>query len=262
MTTALQPASPLFTYKERSIDSPFVDVVWQSQDADDGFYLAAANTSWNLIFTTHQGMTKGFLRAPTSQATPVAYAKGSQNIGVRFRAGSILPGMRAADMIDTQTALAVSRRSFNLLGEQWELPNFENIESFLAKLARRNVLTNDNLVTAVLSGRRPPAADRTVQRHFLHTTGLTPRYIRTIQRANKAVVLLQSGMGILEVATTLGYADQAHMTRQVKHVSGCTPGEIVKKVQACRLRSIQGYGVCAQMKVQNFKGAFYGDKTI
>ncbi|MGH7158058.1 MAG: helix-turn-helix domain-containing protein [Candidatus Saccharimonadales bacterium] len=254
-----------FIYQEQPANSSFAEAIWKTEDTADGMYLAAADGSWDLIFTTSpEGETTVLASGPSSRASPVPYRQGNRNFGIRFRPGAFMPHLPAAQMRDVTTALPQrSKHSFWFQGEEWQLPTFENAGEYLAKLARRQLVAHDNIVTAVLGGLRPPVSDRTVQRRFLHATGLTPTYISNINRANQAVALLQRGTTISDVVTELGYADQAHMTRRVKHVSGRTPGEIIKKVEECRLRSIPNYGVCAQMKVQNIKGETnYGGKTV
>lgn len=253
-----------FVYEERLSDSPFVEAVWRTEDTADGLYLAAADGAWDLIFTERDGEHRILLSGPSSRATPVPYRAGNRNFGVRFRPGVFMPALTAMKMVDVTDKLPQkTKQRFWLQGESWQLPTFDNVDAFLAKLARLNLLATDTIVAAVLAGHRPPVTERSVQRHFMRTIGLTPRYMHNIQRANRAVELLQQGHAIATVAAELGYADQAHMTRQVKHASGRTPGEIVRVVESCRLRSIPGYGPCAQMKVQNYKqGVDYGYKTF
>lgn len=252
-----------FTYEERQSASPFVEAVWRTEDTADGLYLAAADGAWDLIFTEREGKHRILLSGPSSRATPVSYQIGNRNFGVRFRPGVFMPSLAAMSMVDAINMLPQkTKQRFWLQGENWELPTFDNVDEFLAKLARLNLVATDTIVAAVLAGHRPPVTDRSIQRHFMNVVGLNPRFMRNIQRANRAVELLQQGQSIAEAATELGYADQAHMTRQVKHVSGRTPGEIIRAVEACRLRSIHAYGSCAQMKVQNFKGVMYDNQTI
>lgn len=243
-----------FVYEERPSASPFVEAVWRTEDSADGMYLAAADGAWDLLFTTEGDQTRVLVRGPASRATAVAYKKGNRNLGIRFKPGSFLPPLPAGSMLNAIHELPKrSTRSFWFLGENWELPTFDTADDYLAKLAHKNLLAKDAIVTAVLGGFRPAVSDRSIQRHFLHATGLSSRSMRNINRANRAVTLLQQGKAVLEVVCELGYADQAHLTRHVKQASGCTPGEIIKKMEVCRLRSIQGYGPCAEMRVQNYK---------
>jgi AraC-like DNA-binding protein len=252
-----------FVYEERPSESPFVEAIWRTEDTSDGTYLAAADGAWDLIFTEHGSEHRILLSGPSSRATPVPYQAGNRNFGIRFQPGVFMPALAAMHMVDVTDALPQkTKQRFWLQGESWQLPTFDNVDEFLAKLARLNLLATDTIVTAVLAGHRPPLCDRSIQRHFMHTIGLAPRYVQNIHRANRAVTALQQGSSIADVAVELGYADQAHLTRHVKRVSGRTPGQIVRAVEACRLRSIQGYGPCAQMKVQNFKGGSYDYQTL
>lgn len=252
-----------FAYQERPSNSPFAAAVWRTEDTADGLYLAAASDSWDLIFVTEGDETKVFLRGPSSRATPVPYKNGNRNLGIRLKSGSFMPGLSTTKMLDiTSTLPKRSKRSFWFQGQDWEIPTFDNADEYLAKMANSGLLASDGIVTAVLGDVRRSVSERTIQRHFLLATGLPRQYVQNIHRAHRAVSLLQQGETIIDVVAELGYADQAHMTHQVKHVSGCTPGEIVKKLAACRLRSIQGYGACAAMRVQNFKGASYHDTII
>jgi AraC-like DNA-binding protein len=77
----------------------------------------------------------------------------------------------------------------------------------------------------VLNGDPTSTSSRSVQRHVAQATGLTESRIRKIVRARTAVGMLQRGDSILDVTHALGYADQAHLTRDLKHLTGYTPGQ-------------------------------------
>jgi AraC-like DNA-binding protein len=79
------------------------------------------------------------------------------------------------------------------------------------------------LVNAALRGEAPAASARSVQRHVSHITGLTSNRIRQIVRAREAAERLRRGESILDVTHELGYADQAHLTRDLKRLTGYTP---------------------------------------
>ena len=87
-----------------------------------------------------------------------------------------------------------------------------------------SLLSDDPLVLAALRGDAPTASARSVQRHFSQVTGLTEKRIRQIVRARKAAELLQGGASILDVTHELGYADQAHLTRDLKRLTGLHAG--------------------------------------
>ena len=49
--------------------------------------------------------------------------------------------------------------------------------------------------------------------------------MRQIARAREAAARLRTGEAIADVAYELGYADQSHLTRDVKRLTGYTPAE-------------------------------------
>ncbi|MBV9230105.1 MAG: helix-turn-helix domain-containing protein, partial [Chloroflexi bacterium] len=57
---------------------------------------------------------------------------------------------------------------------------------------------------------------------------LTPKAIEQIERAQRAVTLLEQGVSLLDAAYQAGYADQAHMNRSFKRFIGQTPAQIVR----------------------------------
>ena len=67
-----------------------------------------------------------------------------------------------------------------------------------------------------------------MQRNFLKTTGLTYKHFTMIERAQEAAMLLRQGGVAAEIATVVGFSDQAHMTNSLKMILGRTPGEIAR----------------------------------
>ena len=117
-------------------------------------------------------------------------------------------------------------QSFWLRGSAWQFPNYENVDTFIARLVREGLLVTDPVVDAVLRGYSPGFSVRSVQYHFLHATGLTSRTIQRIARARQAYDLLEQGVSILDTVFTAGYADQSHLTRSLKHFFGQTPAQM------------------------------------
>jgi methylphosphotriester-DNA--protein-cysteine methyltransferase len=118
-----------------------------------------------------------------------------------------------------------------LFDSVWQLPDFNNVEAFVERMASEGLLVREPIVDAVLQDKLPDVSSRTVRRRFLYATGLTPTTIQQIERANRAAALLQSGVPILDTVYTLGYADQPHMTRSLKRFMGQTPAQIARVSQ-------------------------------
>ena len=166
------------------------------------------------------------LSGPSSTTTPVPYRAGNRNVGIRFVRGSFLTHVPATVMVDMTIALPMTPDgSFTLAGHDWPVPTYETVDDFVAGLERLELLSDDPLVMTRPARRRPTTSPRSVQRHFSQVTGLTEKRIRTIVRARTAAEMLQRGVPILDVTHELGYADQAHLTRDLKRLTGYTPGQ-------------------------------------
>ncbi|NMO17646.1 AraC family transcriptional regulator [Pyxidicoccus fallax] len=73
-------------------------------------------------------------------------------------------------------------------------------------------------------------SERTLHRDVLDEAGVPPKLLARVLRFQRAVSLLRSGTeeDLASVALACGYADQAHLSREVKELSGVTPSALVK----------------------------------
>ncbi|MEV1130275.1 helix-turn-helix transcriptional regulator [Agromyces sp. NPDC049794] len=216
-----------FLYEEKASSSRFVDVVWHTVDTSDGTYIAAADACWDMIFTIlAAGGSRVLLSGPSSRPTAVPYRTGNRSIGVRFTQGSYFTHIDPHSMCDRTIRLPIlTDGCFELAGRSWTMPDYDRIDVLLAAFDANGLLANDPVIAAELSGAEPGVSARSVQRHFERITGQSPRHVRQVTRARKAVARLRAGEAIAEVAYELGYADQSHLTREVKRLTGYTPAE-------------------------------------
>lgn len=215
-----------FLYEEKASASPYVDVIWHTLDQTDGTYLAAADACWDLVFTTTPTWSRVLLSGPSSRPTPVPYQAGNRNVGVRFRHGSYFTHVEPQSMCDRTVALPMpDAHSFELAGCTWPMPGYDAVDALIDALDAEGLLAHDPVIEATMRGVAAPVSPRSVQRHFTRITGLSPQHVRQISRAREAVARLRTGEPIAEVAYELGYADQSHLTRDVKRLTGYTPGQ-------------------------------------
>ena len=77
--------------------------------------------------------------------------------------------------------------------------------------------------------------ERSLQRLLRRRIGLSPKWLIQRRRLHEASERLRSGPGDLAgVAHDLGYADQAHFTRDFRRVTGMTPGVFARRFSGAR----------------------------
>jgi AraC-like DNA-binding protein len=143
-----------------------------------------------------------------------------------------MPHLPARNFLDAVVNLPeAATNSFWLNGSAWQFPDYENAETFVDRLVRDGLLVRELVVDSVLQDQPQALSSRSVQRRFLHATGLTHIAIRQIARARQAMTLLQRGVPILDTVHEAGYVDQPHMTKSLKHFIGQTPAQIARQGQ-------------------------------
>lgn len=216
-------------FEGRTSDSPYVEFIWRGRVLQDYRPVCPADVRWNLLFTRHNGKVQVSAEGATSQYVPKQNFGGAEFLVIKFKLGVYLPYLPAGELRDTDAILPdASTKTFWLNGFSWQLPDFENVETFVERLVREEVLVVDPVVQSVVQNQPVDVSSRTVRRHFLHTTGLTPKSIEQIERAQKASAMLEQGVSILDAVYEAGYADQPHMTRSLKRFIGQTPAEIAR----------------------------------
>jgi AraC-like DNA-binding protein len=75
-------------------------------------------------------------------------------------------------------------------------------------------------------------SERQLQRRFAELVGYGPKAFQRIARFQRAVRQLgRDGGGLARAATSAGYADQAHLTRESRRLAGLSPRELVSWIR-------------------------------
>ncbi len=189
--------------------------------------MCPADGRWNLCFTKTNDKVQVSVKGPISQAFPQTQVAGVEWLVIKFQLGVFLPDISARQYTDGSALLPdAACCSFWLHSDTWQLPDYENADTFVDWLVRDQALRVNPFVTGALQDSPPILADRTLRRHFLETTGLSQTHIRQIERARDAMILLQQDVPILDVVEQLHYADQPHLTRSMKRFMGYTPTQV------------------------------------
>lgn len=219
-----------FNFDNRDSDSPLVEYLWRTHSDYAGSFISTAENHWEMVVTTIEGKTTITIRGPETAATEADFPAEAEFFGIVFKHGTYMPNFPAVHLLDRndETLPPATGNKFWLHGATWEIPDFENADTFVARLVREELVVAEPVVPAVLNNQPLPMSTRTVQRRFRRATGLTYGTFAQIERARTAVNLLEKGLSIADAVYKAGYADQAHLTRSLKHFAGQTPGEILR----------------------------------
>jgi len=217
-------------FEDRASDSPFVEKVWRCHSERADAFLSIAACHFEMAVTRLRGKIFITLRGPETKATTIDCPAEGEWLGIRFKLGTFMPRFLPGSLRDQKdvTLPDATSRSFWLNGSAWQYPDFNNAETFIKRLLKAGLISRDSAVDAALQ-RQPPALSlRSIQRHFLRTTGITYATYRQIERARYATNLLREGVSILDAIHLAGYFDQAHLTRSLRYLVGQTPTKIIQ----------------------------------
>lgn len=220
-----------FVFDETSARAPYIETIWHTRSEHAGTFVSEASSHWELVFTTLEGRTKVSARGPETRASKADFPGDAEYLGITFRLGTFMPHLPLKTLLDRQdpTLPAASSSAFWLHGSAWELPTQETADVFTERLIRQGILVRDPLVEAALQGQTPDISLRALQQRFVQATGIPQKTTQQIARAQRAVLLLESGTSIADTALELGYFDQAHLTNALRRFVGRTPAQIAGK---------------------------------
>lgn len=218
-----------YTQRRRPVDSPYLDSITELRFTAAGATPMQPDGRWDIAFLKRGDEVQVLRTGLTTRTVVYEHAPGDETLVISFKPSVFMPLMPGEAMRDEGVLLEkFGRRGFWIGTDVREIPNFENADVFVEHLVRQEIVENNAVVASVLEGQPKAMSERTMQRHFLKTTGLTYKAFTQIERAQKAGSLLRIGQPAADVAFALGYADQAHMINSLRHIMGQTPGQIAK----------------------------------
>ena len=219
--------------EERRSDSPYVESVTRGWTVSDGSAIRAAEINWHMVFVKHSGGLHPLVVGPLTRSGMASWGEGAEILWIKFKLGVFMSRLPTRDLLDGEKALPdASGRRFWMNGAAREFPDYENVETFIARLVRKDDLVRDPVVSAALQDQLPEMSPRTVRHRFLRATGQTQNHIRQFERAQRAATLLRQGVPILDTIFEAGYFDQPHLTRSLKQFIGYTPAQLFQKGQS------------------------------
>ena len=218
--------------EKRFSDSPYVESVMRGLTLSEGMIIRPAEIHWHMVFVKHTGGTLALAVGPLTTSGIASWGEGGEILWIKFKLGVFMPHLPMKGRINAEQTLPdASRDRFWLKGAARQIPDFENVETFIERLIREDDLVHDPLVSAALQDAPVEVSPRTLRHRFLHATGQTQKHIRQYERAIKAASLLRHGISIPDTVFEAGYFDQPHLTRSLKHFLGYTPAQILRQSQ-------------------------------
>jgi AraC-like DNA-binding protein len=229
LVSAIELSDMGFAFHYQTSSSSLVETIWQTQSEHAGVFTSLATTQSEMVFTRHRGATTLVMRGPETKATIADCPEGAEFFGITFKLGVFIPDLPPTQLVDQHAILpAASNQSFWLADRTWAIPSFLEADDFIDRLVRQGLIRSEPVVDLILSNQLEASAltQRSLQRRFQQATGLSHRTVKHIERARKAMGLLETGIPIFDVIHDLGFVDQPHLTKTLKHLVGLTPGQI------------------------------------
>ncbi len=220
-------------HEQRLSDSPYVEAVTHGWTMSEGSTIRPAESNWHMVFVKEHSRTHSLVVGPLTTAGVASWGEGAEVLWVKFKLGVYMPHFPIRDFLDSEESLpGAASKSFWLKSAAWQFPDFENVDTFVNRLVRDEILVLDPIVDARSRDISLDIASRTMRHHFLRATGLTQSRIRQMKRAQQAARLLHQGVPILETVHEVGYFDQPHLNRALKEFVGHTPVQIAQSSQS------------------------------
>ncbi len=80
------------------------------------------------------------------------------------------------------------------------------------------------------AAQRTHLSERHLARRFIERVGVSPRTFARVRRLQRAALELQRGGKPAQAAVLVGYADQAHFTREANALAGATPATLSREL--------------------------------
>jgi AraC-like DNA-binding protein len=215
-----------------------VRAVWSSHE-HAGTHLVLPDGCIDLLYESTSGRL--FVVGTMTRALHFAARRPDSFVGVRFAPGGAVPflGDRADTLTDRMedADLVLGSWATSLRERLAGLTDARAIGAAMSAVlcTRRAAPVERRVAHAAACWRRDPslpveavASDLGVSRQhlrrlFVEHTGTSPKAFARMARLERAAALLASAESLAGIAAEAGYADQAHLCRELKAIVGLTP---------------------------------------
>ncbi|MFJ1992701.1 helix-turn-helix domain-containing protein [Streptomyces asiaticus] len=233
-------------YRERNALIGHGAVVW-TRTAGTGPQRVLPDGCTDLIWSEAGPGPDGELlvAGPDTRAHLAPGAPGTRAVGLRFAPGTgpAVLGVPAHELRDLRVPLAALWPGAEVRRLAERIATGQTAAGRLLEEAARGRLRTaeppDPVLAAILAGvsRGTGVAgiaaavglgERQLRRRSLTAFGYGPKTLGRVLRLNRALDLARTGLPFAEVAATAGYADQAHLARDVRALAGVPLGRLLR----------------------------------
>jgi AraC-like DNA-binding protein len=227
---------------------PFVECLWaagKNELRTDDDRRILPDGRMDLVWIRGVGV---LVAGPQSRFTVRSLPAPLVAVGVRFHPG-VAPGLLrlpAAELVDGHVPLAavdsrLDRRlepaldASRTLGGAFEAMNREllrhvdRLAELDAEVSEAATMLNDASASVADVSSRVYVSERQLRRRFAERVGYGPKTLQRVLRFQRLVAILgEPGADLARAAAAAGYADQAHLTRECRDLSGLTPAALAE----------------------------------
>lgn len=227
------PSAAVYREHRPVLPHPLVECSWEQRVDADGYVQRVLPDACADVIVSSAG--EATVVGPATSVQLPRLPGGEHLRGLRFRTAAIGPafGVPAHELRDLQVPLRElfpAREAARIADQvrRGELPSFldpgmreRRVEHALAGL-RRRARVGDIAEDLGMSARH-------LRRLVLANTGLEPRTLSRIVRFQRFLDLSDRAAepSLADLAARAGYADQAHLAREVRALSGLTPSALL-----------------------------------
>jgi hypothetical protein len=162
-------------FESQPSNYPYIQALGRVHAASDASFTVVPDGSWGLIVHRSGDTTMAYVTAVTTLPIRVNLRTGDEILSVSLAASVYSPNRSAVALLNKAQPLSAAggRKVWWSHQRKIELPTMETADRFVAALVKDEQLIVDKTVAAVLAGHTPHTSIRTLQRHFIQTTGMT-----------------------------------------------------------------------------------------
>jgi hypothetical protein len=195
-----------------------------------GEMLVPPDGTWDLVFIQSAHGRRAIQTGLTTRPVRLWHSEGEQILAISFKASVNIATVDPVASLDKGYLLESDRKKFSVAGKVFEIPTFNNADVFVDRLVRAGLLRANRAVQSILDGEAIAMSERTLQRQFKVTTGITYKRFTMIERARLASEKLRKGESAQNVVHALGFYDQAHLINSLRDIIGQTPSQLDRGV--------------------------------